>query len=737
MTRRRWHAAAALTAVWLLLAAPPAPGQTTGSLTGRVVDDDGVPVPGATVTALHLPTGRQWATSTDYDGAFCIVGLPSGPYRVEAALENFSPESTEVTVGLAGTQSVELRLSAVIVEDIVVTSSDPSGSGGDRLGTPSWNSWLEVRGAEGEPVERLEVGESYDFYLDLAPLAYELVGVASAETGPGLIDELRRALAAKKAVLYARVWPVPAGRVVRLLGDRLEAETWRRGEWSPVGGDGMVPMEIRLANLLAGDEPPAPREGPGWRRAADLARAGGLRFPVQAIAPGCGAITLSIWSEDGHVPLDHVVHTVTVGAADCRPAAGGDALRVGFLTLLHGTAGVATQAALHLFEIEPGASTPEQTVAVYVPESPVDGCEHFAWVRGGSLSGYLFGQPGFRTTLKRARDGKEAHYADLGRQLRRRIFPRRDSRPCGGVAALEALRRLASQPGRSLYVRVVDAYSRTLFVPLGLLFTLEEDAAGGGRVFASPPLLRQPLPVESYGETDRCVGSWYYLLPPRLHDYNAAIAPPAGVAGPALLQNLDGLQELVDEWWLAGPEPEAPAVGLVILAHHGGGDLNTDDPDEIWPASELGAYWDGRWEGARFPRGSVALLSACATGDPLKSRELVIALADAGFDTVILSPFDVHTPFGVYLATSFSRRVAAAMATPDRPRIVDLLAAALDDAVDGVVADKLGQETLFLDPDARTRARAEYTEHYKDMALEFLVAGHGEPRLCAGGEQER
>jgi len=55
--------------------------ETSGSLTGRVVDGDGKPMPGASIEALHTPSGTKYNLSTDNDGRFTINNMRiGGPY---------------------------------------------------------------------------------------------------------------------------------------------------------------------------------------------------------------------------------------------------------------------------------------------------------------------------------------------------------------------------------------------------------------------------------------------------------------------------------------------------------------------------------------------------------------------------------------------------------------------------------------------------------------------------------
>ncbi|MCK9292367.1 MAG: carboxypeptidase-like regulatory domain-containing protein, partial [Bacteroidales bacterium] len=56
---------------------------TTSSMNGRVTDQEG-PIAGATVVAIHAPSGTSYGTITNADGRFMLTGMRvGGPYRVE------------------------------------------------------------------------------------------------------------------------------------------------------------------------------------------------------------------------------------------------------------------------------------------------------------------------------------------------------------------------------------------------------------------------------------------------------------------------------------------------------------------------------------------------------------------------------------------------------------------------------------------------------------------------------
>ena len=59
---------------------------TTSSISGRVVDQDGAALAGASVVAHHTPTGSTYYAMVNEKGRFNINGMrPGGPYSVEVS----------------------------------------------------------------------------------------------------------------------------------------------------------------------------------------------------------------------------------------------------------------------------------------------------------------------------------------------------------------------------------------------------------------------------------------------------------------------------------------------------------------------------------------------------------------------------------------------------------------------------------------------------------------------------
>ena len=60
-----------------------AQGATTAGMNGRVLDADGGALPGATVIAVHQPTGSQFGNVTDVNGNYRLSNMNvGGPYTV-------------------------------------------------------------------------------------------------------------------------------------------------------------------------------------------------------------------------------------------------------------------------------------------------------------------------------------------------------------------------------------------------------------------------------------------------------------------------------------------------------------------------------------------------------------------------------------------------------------------------------------------------------------------------------
>ncbi len=111
-----------------------AQGVTTGATSGVVKDAQGAVIPGATILAVHQPSGSTYEAVTQVDGRFVIPGMRvGGPYTITASLPGFTSEAkNNMTVSLGVTQDLDftLRIANVAETITVVGTSDPVFSSG-------------------------------------------------------------------------------------------------------------------------------------------------------------------------------------------------------------------------------------------------------------------------------------------------------------------------------------------------------------------------------------------------------------------------------------------------------------------------------------------------------------------------------------------------------------------------------------------------------------------------------
>ena len=111
-----------------VLGVTPAHAQlTTGGLRGRVLDQTGAALPGATVTATSTTTGRTRSTVTTGLGTFRMDLIEPGRYTVRAALDGFRPqEFSEMRVEQGGVKTLTFNLSvAGTTETVDVIAEAP------------------------------------------------------------------------------------------------------------------------------------------------------------------------------------------------------------------------------------------------------------------------------------------------------------------------------------------------------------------------------------------------------------------------------------------------------------------------------------------------------------------------------------------------------------------------------------------------------------------------------------
>ena len=112
---------------------------TTSSISGKVTDENGADLAGATVIAVHVPSGTQYWTIADAKGTYRLLNiLPGGPYTVRVEMLGFrTTEITDINVSLADNFVVNASLqeeSMDLDELVVVAESATSNMRSDRAG---------------------------------------------------------------------------------------------------------------------------------------------------------------------------------------------------------------------------------------------------------------------------------------------------------------------------------------------------------------------------------------------------------------------------------------------------------------------------------------------------------------------------------------------------------------------------------------------------------------------------
>ncbi len=101
-----------------------AQGVTTSAINGSVVDENGEPLPSATVIAVHVPSGTQYGTTTRLNGKFNLLGLRvGGPYTITVSYVGYETQKKEdvyLNLGQTVTLNFKMTTSAVKLSEITV-----------------------------------------------------------------------------------------------------------------------------------------------------------------------------------------------------------------------------------------------------------------------------------------------------------------------------------------------------------------------------------------------------------------------------------------------------------------------------------------------------------------------------------------------------------------------------------------------------------------------------------------
>ncbi|HEY7411369.1 MAG TPA: TonB-dependent receptor [Vicinamibacteria bacterium] len=153
------------------MATPALAQATNGTLEGQVHDEQGLALPGVTVTASSAATGLSRSAATDSAGAFRMPGLPIGVYDLKAEIAGFAAQTRKVSVNVGVTTSVEFRMTvAGQAEEVTVTAEVPlidvRDTGVGEVVTSTQIENLPLNGRQFANLAALVPGVSLGFHTD-------------------------------------------------------------------------------------------------------------------------------------------------------------------------------------------------------------------------------------------------------------------------------------------------------------------------------------------------------------------------------------------------------------------------------------------------------------------------------------------------------------------------------------------------------------------------------------------
>jgi hypothetical protein len=115
-----------------------AQGVTTSAISGLIVDQDGNPLPGANIIAVHEPSGTQYGTSSRDNGRFNLMGLRvGGPYKVTVSFvgfENQVRDNLYLTLGVTSDLNFTMRDVSVGLAEVTITAQRDAVFSSERTG---------------------------------------------------------------------------------------------------------------------------------------------------------------------------------------------------------------------------------------------------------------------------------------------------------------------------------------------------------------------------------------------------------------------------------------------------------------------------------------------------------------------------------------------------------------------------------------------------------------------------
>ena len=106
---------------------------TTAAMSGKVIDEQNEPVIGATIMAVHEPSGTSYGAITNVDGRYTIQGMRTGgPYKVQVSYVGYQTSVFKgiiLELGNTYVQNVTLHPSSELLDEVLVVADAKTKTG--------------------------------------------------------------------------------------------------------------------------------------------------------------------------------------------------------------------------------------------------------------------------------------------------------------------------------------------------------------------------------------------------------------------------------------------------------------------------------------------------------------------------------------------------------------------------------------------------------------------------------
>jgi hypothetical protein len=137
-----------------------AQGNPTGTITGKVSDPDGLVLPGVTVTVASPVLQGARTAVTSVNGDYIVPFLPAGDYTVTFELQGFGTLKQTVSLKMADTLPVNVKMAVAGVSETVTVTASSS----DTAMTPTVATTIKA-----STIENLPWGRTLDAATVIAP----------------------------------------------------------------------------------------------------------------------------------------------------------------------------------------------------------------------------------------------------------------------------------------------------------------------------------------------------------------------------------------------------------------------------------------------------------------------------------------------------------------------------------------------------------------------------------------